>query len=62
MKICMEIHMCENKFSTIKQVKCKNRNRMAGGTQDDSLPLDTTNTGIDKGTIMSEKPRSQASH
>jgi len=54
--------MCENKFSTIKQVKCKNRNRMAGGTQDDSLRLATTNTGIDKGTIMSEKPRSQASH
>ena len=58
----MEIHMCENKFSTIKQVKCKNRNRMAGGTLVDSLRLSTTNAGIDKGTIVSEKPRSQASH
>jgi len=34
---------------------------MAGGTQDDSLPLATTNIGIDKGTIVSEMPRSHAS-
>jgi len=53
---------CENTFSTIKKVKCKNRNGMAGGTLDDSLRLATTNIGIDKGTIVSEKPRSQASH
>jgi len=28
---------------------------MAGGTLDDSLLLATINTGIDKGTIVSEK-------
>jgi len=54
---------CENTFSTkIKQVKCKNRYRMAGGTLDDSLRLATINIGIDKGPIVSEKPGSQASH
>jgi len=53
--------MCENIFSMIKQVKYKNRNRMVGGTLGDSLRLATTNTGIDKGTIVSEKSRSQAS-
>jgi len=31
-KICLEIQTCENTFSAIKQVKCKNRNRMAGWT------------------------------
>ena len=35
---------------------------MADGTLDDSLRLATTNIGIHKGTIVSEKPRSQASH
>jgi len=35
---------------------------MAGGTLDDSLQLATTNIGIDKVTIVSEKPQSQASH
>ena len=54
--------MFENTFSMIKQVKCKNRNRMPGGTLDNSLRLATANIGIDKGTIVSEKPRSQASH
>jgi len=34
---------------------------MAGGTLDDSLQLATTNIGIDKRTIVSENPRSQAS-
>ena len=29
---------------------------MAGGILDDSLRLATTNIGIDKGTIVSEKP------
>jgi len=43
------IHTCENTFSTIKQVKCKNRNRTASGQLDDSLRLATTTTGIDKG-------------
>ena len=33
---------------------------MAGGTLDDSLRLATTNIG--KGTIVTEKSRSQASH
>jgi len=46
-KICLEIYTCENPFSTIKQVKCKNRNLMARGTLDHSLRLATTNTGID---------------
>jgi len=58
-KICLEIYTFENTFSTINQVKCKNRNRMAGETLFDSLRL---SIGIDKGTIVSEKPRSQASH
>jgi len=35
---------------------------MAGGTLDDSLRLATTSISIVKGTIVSEKPRSQASH
>jgi len=61
-KIYLEIYTFENTFSTIKQVKCKHRNRIAGGTLVDSLRLATTNIGIDKGTIVSEKPRSQASH
>ena len=34
---------------------------MAGGKLDDSLRLATTIIGIDKGTIVSGKPRSQAS-
>jgi len=33
---------------------------MAGETLDNSLRVATTNTGIDKGTILSEKPPSQA--
>jgi len=45
-----------------KARKCKNRNRMASETLDDSLRLAKTNIGIDKGTIVSEKPRSHASH
>jgi len=45
-----------------KEVKCKNRNRMAGGTLDDSLRLATTNIGIDKVTTVPEKPQSRASH
>jgi len=35
---------------------------MAGETLDDSLRLATTNTVIDKGTIVSQKPRPHASH
>jgi len=34
---------------------------MAHGTLDDILQIATTNTGIDKGTIVSEKLRPQAS-
>jgi len=50
------IYVCESTFFTMKKVKSKNRNRMADGTLDD-----TTNTGFDKGMIVSEKPRPQAS-
>ena len=42
----------------MKQVKTKNRNRMADERLDDSLSC-TINTSIDKGTIVSEKPRPQ---
>jgi len=52
----------ESTFYTMKQVKSKNRNRMVDDTVNDSLRLATTNTGIEKGTILSEKPRSQASY
>jgi len=48
--------MCENTFSMVKQVKCKIRNRMAGGHWTMVSDL------IDKRTIVLEKPRSQASH
>jgi len=40
----------------------KNRNRMADETLDDCLRLANTSTSFDKGTIVSEKPRPQASH
>jgi len=36
----------------MKQVKFKNRNRMAEETLDDSLQLATTNSNIDKGTTL----------
>jgi len=53
-------------FSTMKQVKSKNRSRMSEKTLDDSLRLATINTGnasgIDEGTTVSEKHRPQASH
>jgi len=45
--------VCESTFSTMKQVKSESRNRMADKTLDDSFRLATTNTGIDKGTIVS---------
>jgi len=35
---------------------------MADETLDDSLRLATTNTGIDKGTMVSEKLRPQECH
>jgi len=53
-KICLEIHTRENTFCTIKQVNCKNRNRMVGGTLVASLRLATTNISIDKGTSIRE--------
>jgi len=37
-------YVCEITFSTMKQVKCKNTNRMADETQDNSLSLVTTIT------------------
>jgi len=54
-------YVCEGTFSTMKQVKSKNRHRMADETLDDSLRLATTNIGIDK-MIVTEKPPPQASH
>jgi len=44
----------ESTFSTMKQVKFINRNRMTDETLVDSRRLATTNTGIDKGMIVSE--------
>jgi len=46
----------------MKQLKSKNRNRMADETLDDSLRLANTNIDIAHRTIVSEKPRSKASH
>ena len=47
---CLEIHryVCESTFSTMKQVKFKNRNRMANETLDACLRLAAANSGIDK--------------
>jgi len=47
-------YVYKNTFSTMKQVKSKNRNRTAAETLDDSLRLATTNIGIDIATIVSE--------
>ena len=44
-------YVCESTFSTMKQVKSKNRNQMADETLDDSLRLT-----IDKETILPGKP------
>jgi len=55
-------YVCESTFFTMKQVKPENRNRMTDETLDNRFQLATTNTGIDKGTIVSEEPRPQASH
>jgi len=44
-------------LSTMKQVKSKNRNRVADETLDDCLRLAVTNTGNDKGMIVSKKTR-----
>jgi len=49
-------------LSTMKQVKPTNRTRMEDETLDDSLRPATTKTDFAKGTILSDKPRSQASH
>jgi len=38
----------EGTVSAMKHVKSENRNRMVDETLDDSLRLDTTNTGIEK--------------
>jgi len=54
-------YWCETTFSTIKQVKSNDWNRM-DQTQGNSLRLASTATGINKGTIVSVKPRPQASH
>jgi len=46
-------YVCESTFFAMKQVKFKNRNRMAGETLVDRRRLAATNTGIDKGMIVS---------
>jgi len=48
-------------FSTMKQVQSENRNPTADETLDDSLRPGITNTGINICTIVSKKPRPQAS-
>ena len=54
---CLEAHSVrESIFSTMKQAKFKNRNRMTNETLDDSLWLAATKNDIDKGTIVSVKP------
>ena len=55
-------YVCEITFSTMKQNKSTNKNRMADETLNDSPWLAPLNTGIGKGTMVSEKPRPQASH
>jgi len=47
-------YVCESTICMMKQVKSKNGNQMAGETLYDSLRLATTNTGIDKRTIVLE--------
>ena len=61
---CLETHVyaCESTFSTMKQVKFKNRDRMADETLDDIHRLAAAKHGTDKGTMVSKKPRPQASH
>jgi len=49
-------YACESTFSTMKQIKSKNRSRLADETLDDSLRLAST-SGIEKEMIVSEKPR-----
>ena len=56
-------YVCESASSTMKQVKLTvNQKSIAKRKLVDSLRLTTTNTGIDNGTIMPEKPRPQTSH
>jgi len=54
-------YMCENTFSTMKQVRSKNRNRMGDRTIVSDWYYHEP-IGIVKGTILSEKPQPQASH
>ena len=51
--------VCERTFSTTMQVTYKHKNGVADETLDHHLRLAP---GIDEGTIVSEKPRPQASH
>ena len=55
-------YVCESRFSIIELVKSRNRNRMANQTLDNCLPLATIIIDIDMQTIVSEKPRTHASH
>jgi len=56
------IYVCERTFSTMKQVKSKNKNRMADEMLDNSLQLaQPTLVYIDNEMIVSKKPQPQAS-
>jgi len=55
------IYVCERTFSTMKQVKSKNKNRMADEMLDNSLQLaQPTLVYIDNEMIVSKKPQPQA--
>ena len=56
-------YVCESRFSTMKLVKSRNKNRMANQTPDNCLRLSTTSIDIDIDieTIVTEKPQTHAS-
>ena len=55
-------YVCESTFFNMHLVKSRNRNRMANQTLNNCLRLATTSIDIDIETIVSEKPRTHASH
>ena len=57
---CLEMRLCT--LSKTRQGKSKKSNWMADETLDDSLRLASIDTGTNKGRIMSEEPRPQASY
>jgi len=58
----LETHVYEGTFSMMKQVKSKNRKLLADKRLGRQPPSCTTNTGIEEGTIVSEKPQPHVSH